>query len=606
MSFLVQSVVFLGAAVLVVPLFQRLKMGSVLGYLAVGIVIGPWFLGLVDDVDDVLHVAELGVVLLLFIIGLELKPARLWVMRRSVFGLGATQVVLTGIALSGCAYLLGQSLSISVVLGFGLALSSTAFVLQTLAEKGELTSQHGRAAFSVLLFQDIAIIPMVALLPVLSAGSGHEGMASTVHGTKVLGVLFVVVLAGRYVLNPALRLVAAHSSREIFVALGLFIVLGVALLMQSIGLSMALGAFVAGVLLADSEYRHELEATIEPFKGLLLGLFFIAVGMSANLGLILHQPVTVMALVLGLLVVKFTVLMLISAGTGRSAAVSASLSLSLAQGGEFAFVLFTAAGITGLFEPELVQISIVVVTLSMALSPLLFLLDERVVRPRLTPAAEPQYDHIDAPMPEVIVAGFGRFGQIVGRVLRVRNVAFTSLDSNPQQVGVVRRFGQQTYFGDVGRVDLLRAAGAEQAKILVVTVGDVATSLKVVELAKRHFPHLSIYARARNRRHVHQLMDLGVKHFVRETVLSSLWLTGEVLKGVGVDDASAKHTVDTFFVHDRKTLQDQHAVYRDETKMIQSATEAAQELEELLRSDRELAAEDTEPGEQAEEGRSAG
>lgn len=585
MSFILQTVIFLGGAVLLVPLFHRWKLGSVLAYLTVGIIIGPSVLGLVGDVESILHFAELGVVLLLFIIGLELKPSRLWVLRRSVFGLGAAQVLITGFVLSAAAMALGLGLVVALVVGFGLALSSTAFVLQTLAEKGELTSLHGRSAFAVLLFQDLAVIPMLAVLPALSPDSGGAPIDVTVATAKALAALVSIVLVGRYLLRPVFRLVASTANREIFIALTLFIVLGVALLMQSIGLSMALGAFIAGVLLADSEYRHELEANIEPFKGLLLGLFFIAVGMGADLSLIVDSPVTVLLLVAGLVAIKFVVVAVLGRVVGRSTSVSVSMGLSLAQGGEFAFVLFAAAGLSGLLDRDLSALLIVVVTVSLALAPLLFFCDERFIRPRLKPVQEPDYDNIEDAGAEVIIAGFGRFGQIVGRTLLAQKIPFTALDRSQDVVHVVRRFGQKVYFGDVARLDLLRAAGAEHAKLLVVTVSDVETSLRVVEQAKRYFPHLKLYVRARNRQHAYQLLDIGVTLFVRDTILSSLWLTKGVLRALGTERNKAARIVDLFFAHDRRAMFEQHAVYHDESKLIQSAAESARELAELLATD---------------------
>lgn len=588
MNLLLEAAVFLTAAVIAVPLSRRSGFGAVLGYLAAGVVIGPWGLGLVTGVDNIFHFSEIGVVLLMFIIGLELQPSRLWVLRKSVFGLGSLQVLATGAALAGTAMALGLPLRTAIIAGLGLSLSSTAFALQMLAEKKQLTTRHGRTAFSILLFQDLAVIPLLALLRLMSTSgieSAHTGNMITTGGLLV-AVIGGLVLGGRYLLRPVLRVVAAAGSREISTAASLLVVIGAALLMEQVGLSMALGAFLAGVVLADSEFRHEFEANIEPFKGLLLGLFFIAVGMSANVGLVLHQPLRVAALVTGLLLIKFLVLYALGAAQRMEGQSRRALALALPQGGEFAFVLFSAAAGYGVMEPNLSQLLIVVVTVSMAATPLLVLANERLLEPWLSGRRAPaQFDRIEETEHAVIIAGFGRFGQIVGRLLRVKKIPFTALEINPQQVDVVRRFGNKVYYGDASRLELLQAAHADRAKIFVLAIDDVEASLKTVLVVRRHFPHLSIYARARNRYHAHLLMNLGVKSILRETFLSSLELGGQVLRALGEDANTVMQELRTFRAHDEATLKRQFAVFRDREKLIQSSQEAAQELEHLFEQD---------------------
>lgn len=586
MSFLQQAAIFLAAAVIAVPLFRRLGFGSVLGYLAAGVLIGPWGLRLAGGGDSTLHFAELGVELLLFVIGLELKPSRLWVLRKSVFGMGTTQVVATGVLLSGLARLAGLGWPAAIITGFGLSLSSTAFAVQMLAEKKELTTQHGRAAFAILLFQDLAVIPLLALLRLFAVGTtGAETNGVFTTGLTIVGAIAFIVIGGRYLLRPLLRIVAAAGSQEIFTAAALLVVIGASLLMETVGLSMSLGAFLAGVLLADSVYRHELSADIEPFKGLLLGLFFIAVGMTADLGLIAAQPLRVIGYTAALLAVKFTLLYALGKLYRLPDAAPRNLAFSISQGGEFAFVLFTTATGYGVLDRSLADLLIVVVTLSMAATPLLVLFNEKALQPWLRASPARPFDTLDDHEQQVIIAGFGRFGQVIGRLLRVKKIPFTALEANPDQVEVVRRYGGKVYYGDASRLDLLRAARADKARILVVAVDDVAASLRITQTARRHFPRLEIYARARNRYHAHLLMDLGVTIISRETFLSSLDLAGRVLRGLGLEEAEVAYALDTFRRHDEQTLARQHAIFRDRDKLIQTGHEAAQELEELFEAD---------------------
>ena len=576
-----QVMIFLAAAVLLVPLCSRLALGAVLGYLVAGMLIGPAGFSLVSDVETILHVSEFGVVLLLFIIGLELQPSRLWVLRRPVFGLGTAQVTATGAVLAGLGYWFGLGWQAALVAGLGLAMSSTAFVMQTLAEKGQLTTLHGREAFAILLFQDLAVIPLLALLPLLGAGGSgtHPGWQTAL---KAVAIIVAVVAASRTVIRPLFRIVITFGGREIFTATALLLVIGTSLLMVWAGLSMSLGAFLAGVLLADSEYRHELEAVIEPFKGLLLGLFFMAVGMSANIGLVASQPITVIGLVFLLLTVKAAVLFLISRTIGTAPDPARKLALALAQGGEFAFVLFGLAETYSIFDKSTADLLIVVVTLSMLLSPMLLMLDEKVLAPWLDSKAEPEYDTIVGDEHPVVIAGYGRVGQMISRVLYSRRIPFTALEVSAQQVDFVRKFGSKIYFGDASRIDLLYAAKVGKAKLFVLAIDDIDASLKTAEMVRKHFPHVPIYARARNRFHAYKLMDLGVKAVIRETLFSSLELSRDVLEGLGFPETEATRTVTTFRAFDEKLLLQQYAVYQDETQLIQTSKQATDELRSLF------------------------
>lgn len=587
MDFLIEAAIFLAAAVVAVPLSKRLGLGAVLGYLIAGMVIGPWGLGLVGEVESVRGFAELGVIFLLFIIGLELQPSRLWVLRRWVFGLGSAQVAATTVALAGCGLALGLSMSAAVVAGLGLSLSSTAFVLQMLAEKGQLTTRHGRSAFAVLLFQDLVVIPVLALLPLFAPGAQMQLDAGLwLRALGVIAALAGVVVGGRYLLRPFFRLVAATGNQEVFAAAGLLVVIGTALLMQAIGLSMSLGAFLAGVLLADSEYRHELEARVEPFESLLLGLFFISVGMAVDLGLLRDRPLELLGLAAALMAIKATILWGLGRLTGHRGASARSLAIYLSQGGEFAFVLFAVAVDDGIMASDLSARLIVVVTLSMALTPLLVAFGERILARWSRPEPAPAFDAMDdAGTPRVIIAGFGRFGQIVARILRLRKIRFTALEVNPTQVDFVRRYGNKIYYGDASKLDLLRAAKADRAAVFVLAIDDVETSIRTAEMVKRHFPHLAIYARARNRFHAYKLMDLGVTLLIRETYLSSLELARSVLTGLGESEADAQAAIEIFEAHDEATLVAQHAIYRDENQLVQTTVEAAKELESLFEAD---------------------
>jgi glutathione-regulated potassium-efflux system ancillary protein KefC/glutathione-regulated potassium-efflux system protein KefB len=584
MSLLAQIAIFLAAAVIAIPIFRRFKLGSVLGYLTAGIIIGPASLGLISSVETTQNIAQFGIVLLMFVIGLELQPSRLWVLRRSIFGLGSAQVVVTTIGVSAAAYFIfGQTWQAALVVGFALSMSSTALVLQLLAERGQLTSQFGRSAFSVLLFQDVSVMPALTLLPLLSVTSQQSAAPGGWLVIKLIAVLGTVILGGRYVLRPMLRIIAASQVAEAFTAAGLLIVLGTALLVSQVGLSLSLGAFLAGVLLADSEFRHELEADIEPFKGLLLGLFFISVGMSANLGLVREKPFLIIGLTVCLVAFKILVLWAIGRISGLSRHASRGFAISLPSGGEFAFVLFGLAAALHIMDSQVADLLVLVVTASMILSPVLLALYDVTFK-----AVESDGRPFDTPVelyPKVIIAGFGRFGQIVGRILRAKQIAFTALEASQTQVDFLRRFGNQVFYGDASRLELLRAAHAENAEVFVLAIDDAEASVKTAELLRQHFPRLKIFARARNRQHAFRLMDLGVRYIIRETLLSSLEMSVQVLEALGLSKSTAKETVHQFRLHDEATLAKQHAVKDDEKKFLETSRESAEQLLHLFETD---------------------
>lgn len=586
MTLLAQVGVLLAATVIAIPLFRRFRLSSVLGYLAAGIAIGPWGLRLVSDTHGVHEIAEFGVVLLLFVIGLELQPSRLRAMRRSIFGLGLLQVVLTTMALGFAAYAFGLSSNTALIVGFALSLSSTPLVLQLLAEREQLNTHHGRSGFGILLFQDIAVMPMLAILPMM----GAQAQTSTVAGSAIavlkgLVVLGALVLAGRYVLRPLLRIVANTKVREAFTAAALLVVISTSLLVNAVGLSMALGAFFAGMLLADSEYRHELEADIEPFKGLLLGLFFISVGMTANIGMLIDRPGLVLALTVGLLAAKFALLWGLAYATGHRGESARGLAFALPQSGEFGFVLFALAVSHGVMQQSLADMLVIVVTASMVLSPLLMNLQFSVIEPWLRKKSESTYDVIEASEKRVIVAGVGRFGQIICRILRMRKIPFTALEADAEQVETLRRYGNKVYYGDASRLELLQAAGADRAEIIVLANSNVEASLRTVELLRKHFPHLKVFARARNRQHALRLMELGVRYVVRETFFSGLDMSKHLLETLGFSRGDAEDSIEKFRAADERTLQAQLHFRDDEQKLIQSTHLVAKELERLFESD---------------------
>lgn len=582
---LIELLAYLVAAVIAVPVSRRLGFGSVLGYLAAGIVIGPWGLKLFADVDRILHLAEFGVVLLLFIIGLELQPTRLWALRKGIFGTGTAQLLLTGALLWGAALAFGLAWKAALVIGLILALSSTAFVLQLLAERKQLTTRHGRVAFTILLLQDIAVIPLLALIPMLGPGATGASPAPMYYLLQI-GAVLALIAGGRWLLKPMFRIAARDGGHEIFTATALVVVVGAALLMVEVGLSAGLGAFLAGVLLADSEFRHELEAEIEPFKGLLLGLFFVAVGMSTNLGLLAEVPLRILAMTLLLVGLKAIVLFVVGRASGLPTNSARSLGVVLAQGGEFAFVLFAAALQGRLIERELFELLVLIVTLSMIATPFLVLADERIARASRAKEDKREWDMVEADRDhDVIVAGLGRFGQVVARVLNMRRIPFTALESDTRQVDFVRRFGNIVYYGDSTRLELLRAAHVERAKLFVVAVEDVEASVRTVELVKHHFPHLKIFARATDRAHARALRNRNVDFVIRENYASSLEMAEHLLLALGDPAEMARDSIRQFRRFDENLLERERAVDQDEGRLVQTVTEAERELAFLFHSD---------------------
>ncbi len=584
-SYLAQAAIFLSGAALIAPLAKRLQVGSVVGYLAAGALIGPYGLGYaLYAPGDVLHIAEFGVVLFLFLIGLELQPHRLWFMRVPVFGFGGMQVVLTGIVLSIACLLIGFHEQRAIFIGFLLSLSSTAFALQVLRERGELKGRHGRLAFAVLLFQDMAAIPMIALVPAL-APYGGGGAALLSPGSVLLALVGIAVaaLGGRFGVNPLLKLVARTGLREAMTAATLLIVVLAALTMQSIGISAALGGFLAGVALSESDFRHEIEANLEPFVGLLLGLFFTAVGMLLNFQVVLDDPLRIVLAVLGLVLLKALILYGIGRAYGLASGSARRFAIICSQAGEFVFVVLSAATADYVLPGYLANELAVIVTLSMMVTPLLLLLDDLYLR--LRPKPLPAFETPPKEDGHVVIAGFGRFGQIVARILRARGIPFTALDMDPAQIDLVRRFGNRAYYGDTSRIEILEAAEIGKARAFVLAISDVEVSVKTAELIRRHYPLLRIFARARDRQHTYRLMAAGVQVIRRETFLSALDLTHELLRGVGLPEPEARQLVATFKAYDEKRLAEDFIHASDTEKLQTIARKASEELDELFRQD---------------------
>ncbi len=586
---------YLAAAVIAVPIARALGLGAIIGYLAAGIAIGPWGLALVSNVQDILHFAEFGVVLMLFLVGLELQPSRLWSLRRPILGLGMAQMAGCALLLWGCAWALGLPWRVALVGALGLALSSTAIALQVLNERNLLRTDSGQKAFSILLFQDVAAIPILALLPLLGVAARAEALQPHApldllpEALKIIAVVAAIVFGGRWVLRPLLRWIAKSKTPEIFTAASLFLVVGIAMLMLTVGLSMALGAFLAGVLLADSEYRRELETDIEPFKGLLLGLFFIAVGMSIDFGVIAHHPFAMLGLLLGFLAIKAAVIWLLARVTAMAYQERPLFTLLLAQGGEFAFVVFQSGATFGAIAPDHASLLIGAVALSMLMGPLLLVWLDRVLLQRhATLQSAPQAQEISEPQSApVIIAGFGRYGQIVARMMLAQGVPATVLDHSVEMLEVAHTFGYRVFYGDATRVNLLRIAGAQQARILVVAVDAPEQSLKIVQLAKKHFPHLHIVARARDVTHWHALRDLGVQHVERELFESSLRTARTVLELTGLSQADADALAERFRAHNIALSERMYEHHNDREAMIAVARQGRQQLVEQLAKERQ-------------------
>jgi glutathione-regulated potassium-efflux system ancillary protein KefC len=580
-GFLHQALVYLAAGVLVVPVFKRLGLGSVLGYLVAGAAIGPWGLALVSAPEAILRFAEFGVVLLLFLVGLELNPRRVWQLRKPIFGMGAAQVLATIAVVALAGWALGLEPRVALVAGMGFAMSSTAIGLASLQEKSLLATPGGQASFSVLLFQDLAVIPLLLLLGLISSDNNQNHFDWTATA-RAVGTIVAIIVGGRLLLRPVLRYVANTRQREIFVGFALMLVIGVAALMELVGLSTALGAFLGGVLLADSEYRHSLELDIEPFKGLLLGLFFIAVGMSVDLGLFVRAPLLVFAIAAGIVFVKALLLYPIAQTFGFCGRSDATLiAIALSQVGEFAFVLFGAAG--RILPRETLDVLNAAVAASMLSTPFLLMLYERVLAPRFGRAEERAPDAIDEQNP-VIIAGYGRFGQVVQRVLAGMKIRATVVDVDPNQIELVRRFGSKAYYGDATRLDLLESAGARKATLLVVAVDNAESAMQIVKLARRHFHHLKLVVRARSRSDAFEYHEMGVPA-LRETFGSALDASEASLRALDHGPLAARRVVARFRRHDEELLAAQ-APHRNEVKRLLAVTlQGRQDLDQLLASE---------------------
>ena len=577
--------VYLTAAVVCVPLARRLGLGSILGYLIAGAAIGPWGLHFVDDVETILHFAEFGVVLLLFVIGLELEPERLWAMRKAVFGGGTLQLVLSAAALTAGGLALGLPWRGALVAGFAIALSSTAIAMQTLSERNLTPTPTGRSAFAVLLFQDVAAIPLLAVIPLLGVGIAGGAAPTWRDAAEAAAAIAGVLVIGRYLTRPILRIIAAANTREVFTAFALLLVIGIAQLMTLAGVSMALGAFLAGVLLASSEFRHALVTDIEPFKGLLLGLFFISVGMSIDFGLLQQAPGMIAALLAGLLAAKLLTLWVVARAMGVVPGQRWLFAALLAQGGEFAFVMFGAARLAGVLSDDWSGRLTIAVALSMAMTPLLLLVQDKL-RARRAAAADRGADVIDEGGGPVIIAGFGRFGQIVGRLLFANGIRAIVLDHDPEQIDLLRKFGYKVFYGDATRLDLLRAAGAAKAQLLVNAIDDVGDSLALTDRVRAHFPDLPMIARARNVSHYVALRNRGVTVVERETFEAALRTGRRVLETLGVDRFRAREMADAFRRHNLATMEALIPHFADEVKMLSDAKAGREELREFFARDR--------------------
>jgi len=587
---LYQALIYLSAAVISVPIAKRLGLGSVLGYLLAGILIGPFVFKLVgQNGNEVMHFAEYGVIMMLFLIGLELQPPLLWKMRAPIFGLGGLQVILTGLAGGLIAMLIGLNWQMSLACGFIISMSSTAIALQTLNEKGLLKTPGGQASFAVLLFQDMAVIPILALLPLLAfeavAVNGGEHVSAGRQAFVTLGSVTAIVLAGRYLMRPVFRFIAETRLRELFTATALLLVVGIAMLMDIAGLSPALGAFIGGVVLANSEYRHELESDIQPFKGLLLGLFFISVGASIDFALVMKDPFTIAGLVLLLLAVKFSVLYSLGKFFGLTGPAKWLLALGLAQGGEFAFVLFTFARNHNILTPDVASPLVAVVALSMAVTPLLYLLYDFLSKKWQVQSKEDrQADAIDDNDHQVIIAGFGRFGSTVGRYLRANGIGSTVLDLDPEQVEILGRIGLKVYYGDASRLDLLHAAGAGRAKLLIVAVNDPEKTKLITDTARKHFPHLKLLVRVEGRSQAYDMINDGIEYIYREVFDSSLVCAGDALRLISGSTPQAVRGMKVFRQRDELNLRKLAHLWNDEKNLFEAARTVLQEEEQLLKT----------------------
>ncbi|WP_306352800.1 monovalent cation:proton antiporter-2 (CPA2) family protein [Flavobacterium sp. '19STA2R22 D10 B1'] len=603
-TFLFQAMIYLAAAVIMVPIAKKMALGSVLGYLIAGILIGPFCLEFIGvEGHDIMHFAEFGVVMMLFVIGLELQPARLWKIRKTILGMGGLQVLTTTLIISSIALFFNIEWKQALALGMIVSISSTAIVMQSLHEKGLMKSEAGQSSFAVLLFQDIAVIPMLAIFPLLTnkvqvgqavtsaSNFSINAFAPWIQTLIVFASVTLVVIIGKYLVRPIFRIMAKTGMREMFTAAALLLIIGITILMSAVGLSPALGAFLAGVVLANSEYRHELESAIDPFKGLLLGLFFIAVGASIDFQLILTKPLLILGLVAGLMLIKALVLF----GIGRifkiRNAQNSIFSFGLSQIGEFAFVLLSFSSQQEILSKEITDSLIAVVAISMAFTPLIMMLNDKLILPRLcqqkkvvTIERESDIEEEDNP---VIIAGYGHFGTTVGRFLRANNIGTTVLDIDSDNVDFLRRMGLKVYYGDATRFDLLEIAGAHKAQIIVIAISDEEKRLSMIETVKKHFPHLYILVRSTNRNDAYNLMNAGIMHIYRETFDTSLRLGIDALKILGHPTQAIAKSAETFFIHDERTLKYLSSI-RDNDEYINAARKNIEELERIMQADREV------------------
>ncbi|PCI64115.1 MAG: glutathione-regulated potassium-efflux system protein KefC [Kordiimonadales bacterium] len=582
-SFLEGALIYLSAVLIVVPLFKRLGLGAVLGYLVAGMAIGPAGFGFIGDVEATLHFSEFGVVLLMFLIGLELNPKKLWDLRKPIFGLGTMQVAASVLLLTLAGILVGLSPVVALAAAVALAMSSTPVALQSLSDRGQSKSDMGQLTFSVLLFQDIAVIPVLALVPLIGMEAGDSG-GGWLGALKVIAVIVLIVGGGRYLLRPVFRYIAATGLREVFTAFSLFLVIGTGLLMQQVGISMALGTFLAGVLLAESEYRRELELNIEPFKGLLLGLFFIAVGMSVDLSLVLEQPFLIAAAVLGLIAIKGVVLYMLGGMAGLMRQERILHAILLVQGGEFAFVLIALTSAAGLVPPELAAFLVVVATFSMLVTPIFLLVYDKILLPVFFKTEEPETD-LEAKEDHIIIVGFGRFGQIIGRLLISLKFQVTVVDNDPNHIETLRKFGYKVYYGDGTRFDHLELAGVAKAKLVVLATDDKTALVETTQMLAKHFPHLPVLARAKNRRDLTDLLLAGVKGVRRETFASSLELGELALQELGYSAHQAYRTTQRFRLYDEKMLMASVRYKDDQKSLMEYSKRARGQLERLMGAD---------------------
>ena len=595
-SFLLQLFIFLAAAAIAVPVAKKLGLGSVLGYLVAGIVIGPFGISLIHDIEEVMHFTEFGVVMMLFLVGLELKPSLLWQLRLPILGMGGSQVLITSIILSGIA-LIFLPWQQALAMGLILSLSSTAIVLQTMQEKGLMNTGAGRSIFSVLLFQDLAVIPMLAGLPLLAtialSADGHHDTAlfdittlpDYLRIITTISAILLLLLMGRFVLGPVFRFIASTGVREVFVAAALALVIGTSVLMLAVGLSPALGAFLAGVMLADSEFRHELESDIEPFKGLLLGIFFISIGASLNFNLIADNIVLILGVALGLMVIKWLVLVGIARTFGIDPTQRSLFAVALAQGGEFAFVLFTFAKSNGILPPEVIEPVISSVAISMFLTPIVFLVHERISGSGVNDAETAEADEIEKGEHKVILAGFGHLGIDVGRFMLSAGIKPIILDHDASNIVLLRKLGFEVYYGDATRVDLLEAAGAKEAKLLVITISNAEKAKRMVEVAKQHFPHLTVVVNASTRDAAFDLMDLGATHVHRETLASALAIGQDALQQLGIDPYEAHRMSKIFCKKDQEMMPELYKMRNEEEAYISFYQQQHERLETLMAFD---------------------